>query len=194
MGEPQPHADVCLVVGMLTAFPVLFSRAATALSERFGPVIRESETLAFDFTTYYEPRMGRGIKRKFFTFERLVAPERMAEIKLRTNDLERRLAGPEFPVPRPINLDPGYVTHSKLVLATTKDYSHRIYLGQGIYAEVTLRFVGGHFEPMPWTYPDYRTEGYRAFFDEVRADFMKRSKQGAKKLPNELQEMQDQDD
>jgi uncharacterized protein DUF4416 len=69
---------------------------------------------------------------------------------------------------RRINLDPGYIDLAKLVLATTKDQQHRLYLGQGIYAEVTLRFTGGRFVPWDWTYPDYRTAEYLAFFDAVR--------------------------
>jgi len=176
LGDPRPHPPVCLTVGMLSAFPVLFERAAALLADRFGPVSRESEVFDFDFTAYYEPQMGKGIKRRFLAFERLVMPERLAEIKLWTNRLERRLAGPEFPVPRPVNLDPGYLTPSKLVLATTKDRSHRLYLGRGIYAEVTLQYEKGRFAPLPWTYPDYRTEGYAKFFEAVRADLIRRQR------------------
>ena len=86
------------------------------------------------------------------------------------NSLEKGLADAQYAVPRPINIDPGYVTPAKLVLATTKDRAHRIYLGRGIYAEVTLTYAKKAFQSMPWTYPDYRSEPYRRFFEQVRRD------------------------
>jgi hypothetical protein len=136
--------------------------------------------MKFDFTAYYESEMGANLLRKFIAFERPVSPADLAEIKLWTNGVEASFseaaASRRPPVRRPINLDPGYVTLSKLVLATTKDHAHRIYLDRGIYAEVTLRFLKGAFEPMPWTYPDYRTEAYRRFFEGVRAELLARQK------------------
>jgi len=191
LGRPVPHAPVSLVVGMLSAYAELFGRAEAAMSERFGNVARASEVMPFHFTGYYEPEMGADLLRKFLAFERPVDPAELAGIKLWTNALEDRFAaasstpavaaelrraGPGFAVPRPINLDPGYVAPSKLVLATTKDHAHRICLGQGIHAEVTLTFLKGAFEPMPWTYPDYRTEAYRRFFEQVRADLVARQR------------------
>ena len=162
---------------MLSARAELFGRAEAMMSERFGPAARSSEVIRFDFTVYYEPEMGPNLLRKFLAFERPVDAAELAGIKLWTNALEDRFAAePGFAVRRPINLDPGYVAPSKLVLATTKDHAHRIYLGQGIHAEVTLTFLKGAFEPMPWTYPDYRTEAYRRFFEQVRADLLARQK------------------
>jgi hypothetical protein len=162
---------------MLSAFAELFGRAEAAMSERFGAVARASEVMPFHFTGYYEPEMGANLLRKFLAFERSVDAADLAEIKLWTNALEDRLAAePGCAVPRPINLDPGYVAPSKLVLATTKDHAHRVYLGRGIYAEVTLTFLKGAFEPMPWTYPDYRTEAYRRFFEQVRAGLLAQQK------------------
>ena len=147
------------------------------MSERFGSMARASEVMPFHFTGYYEPQMGADLLRKFLAFERPVDAAELAEIKLWMNALEERFAAePGFAVARPINLDPGYVAPSKLVLATTKDHAHRIYLGHGIHAEVTLTFLKGAFEPMPWTYPDYRTEAYRRFFEQVRADLVARQR------------------
>jgi hypothetical protein len=166
---------VSLVVGMLSAYAELFGRAEAAMSERFGNVARASEVMPFRFTGYYEPEMGPNLLRKFLAFERPVDPADLAGIKLWTNALEDRFAADSgLAVARPINLDPGYVAPSKLVLATTKDHAHRICLGQGIHAEVTLTFLKGVFAPMPWTYPDYRTEPYRRFFEQVRADLLAR--------------------
>jgi len=153
---------------MLSAWPELFDRAAAAMAERCGEVSAESEVFPFDFTDYYESEMGAGIQRKFVAFATPFDPQDTADVKLWTNRLEKELAGPEFPAPRPINIDPGYVTLSKLVLATAKDHAHRIYLRRGIYAEVTLTYTEREFRPMPWTYPDYRTGVCRRFFLGVR--------------------------
>lgn len=177
MGRPVLHAPVSLIVGMLSASAETFGRAEAAMSERFGDIARASEIIPFHFTGYYEPEMGANLLRKFLAFERLVDAAELAGIKLWTNALEDRFAAePGIAVRRPINLDPGCVAPSKLVLATTKDHAHRIYLGQGIHAEVTLTFLKGAFEPMPWTYPDYRTEAHRRFFEQVRADLLARQK------------------
>jgi hypothetical protein len=153
-----------------------FSRHATALDwsrgrleETFGAVGLES--LAFDFTQtrYYETTMGPGLRKKLMAFENLVTPNRLAEIKCTTNALERELAGTRgFPESRPINLDPGFLSLGKFVLATTKDQAQRIYLSDGIYAEVTLRFHAGRFEPWPWTYADYQLPEVRAFLGRAR--------------------------
>lgn len=164
--EPKP---VKLFCGVLTRFEDLFPQIKCVLEDSFGPVDAESQLLKFDFTTYYEKTMGAGLLRRFYSFATLIPPERIVEIKIRTNEIEEEFAGREQRgVPRPINLDPGYITLSKLTLATTKDYSHRVYLRQGIYLEVTLKYQEGRFVPWPWTYPDYKTEAYHKFFTLVR--------------------------
>jgi len=168
VAQPVSHAPVCLIVGMISAHDALFDRATDALVSERGPVLLESRIMPFDFTDYYAPEMGESLQRKFLVFARPFDAERLPEIKRRTNDLEDRLAGPDYPVRRPINLDPGYITLSKLVLATTKDHAHRIYLRDGIYAEITLSYVGGAYRAHPWTYPDYRSPDYLAFFESVR--------------------------
>jgi hypothetical protein len=102
-------------------------------------------------------------------FERLIDPGRLAEIKLLTNGLEQEWSEGGR---RRINLDPGYVSRSKLVLATTKNHGHRIYLGRGIYAEVTLTYRDKDYRPWPWTYPDYRTESYREILRAIRGIYL----------------------
>jgi hypothetical protein len=164
--EPKP---VKLFVGMLAAKPEWLAAAEQRLVEQFGAVDLVSAEMPFDWTDYYRDAMGEGLTRKFVSFERLVAPEEIVEIKRLTNAMEDDLAvdlagGPK----RPVNLDPGYLSLSKVVLATTKDYSHRLYLGRGIYAEVTLHFHKGAYEPWEWTYRDYRTPEYGVFFLEMR--------------------------
>jgi len=164
--DPQP---VKLFVGMLAGKPAWFDRAEAALVERYGPVDIASETWDFTWTDYYRDEMGEELLRKFLAFDRLIRPDDIIDIKCDTNtietDLARRIEGGPA---RPINLDPGYVELSKVVLATTKDYAHRLYLARGIYAEVTLQYTRGRYEPCPWTYPDYRTPEYGKFFLVLR--------------------------
>jgi hypothetical protein len=160
--EPKP---VKLIVGMFTQEPRLFDVAQERLSERFGPVDYESQLLPFDHTRYYAVEFGENLQRKFVSFARLIDPGELAAIKRWTNELEMELA---VEGRRRINLDPGYLSLGKLVLATTKDWQHRIYLGGGIYAEVTLRYRRGRFQPWEWTYPDYRSAAYIAIFNHIR--------------------------
>jgi len=175
MGEARQPLPVKLVVSMFTAHEGLFEVAKARLVERFGPIDYESQTLPFDHTRYYAPEFGENLLRRFVAFERLIDPAELAPIKLFTNALEMELAEGDK---RRINLDPGYVSLGKLVLATTKDYSHRIYLGQGIYAEVTLRFHKGSFQPWEWTYPDYASSPCIALFNHIRRIYLDQLRKG----------------
>jgi hypothetical protein len=161
--EPQ---RVKLICGMIAAQPELFA-AADRLIERFGPIDVESEVFPFDFTRYYEAEMGAGLLRKFIALGRLIDPGRLADVKRMTNELEAEFAQTDRSCARPINLDPGYVAPSKLVLASMKDFSHRVYLGGGVYAEVTLQYRNG-WRAMEWTFPDYASGRYDAFLTAVR--------------------------
>jgi hypothetical protein len=164
--EPKP---VKLIVGILASNYHCLNAAAELLSDKIGNTDFKSEVWPFDKTDYYKEQTGPRILRQFLSFERLVEPGRLAKIKLRTNKLERKLAKKlAFPLPRPVNLDPGIIEPSKLVLATTKNYSHRIYIGRKMYAEVTLIYDKGSWQPLDHTYPDYRQQCYFDFFDNVR--------------------------
>jgi len=172
MGEPRPPHPVKLFVGMLAGRPEWFDAAERRLARELGPVDLAGEPVPFDVTDYYAPEMGQGLLRKFVACERLVSPGELASIKVATNRIEAELAAElDAPVPRPVNLDPGILDGSKLILATTKDYAHRIYLDRGIYAEVTLIWHKGGWQPTPWTYRDYRSEPYLAFFAAARARY-----------------------
>lgn len=158
---------------MLTGFPALIDETRDVLTSKFGPADLESDIFNFNFSDYYEKEMGPGLVRKFFSFVRLISPEDLAGIKLKTNEIEENFAcRREAKVIRPINLDPGYLTSAKVVLATAKDYSHRIYLKEGIYAEATLRYFQGTYQPWPWTYPDYKTPEYLSFFHRLRKIYL----------------------
>jgi hypothetical protein len=169
MGILKPVAPVKLLIGMITGRPVLFGEARPFLTARFGPIDFESPVYSWDHTTYYEQELGSDLKRQFYFFKQSISPDSLPEIKRFTNALERRwlrtTADGDF---RQINLDPGYLAPSKMVLATTKDYSHRIYLRDGIYAEVTLVYQGKSFIPLPHTYPDFRSDEYISLFNEAR--------------------------
>ena len=170
MGAIRPPRHVKLVVGMLSGDVDLLAESARRLRKHFGDVDLRSDVWPFTTTDYYEAELGDDVKRQFVSFGELIAPDRLSEIKRTTNDLEAAIAE-DLALPpgsRPVNLDPGYVTLSKFVLATTKDYSHRVYLSHGIYAEMTLRYESGGWSPWPWTYPDYAAATYRPFFDAVR--------------------------
>ena len=160
--EPKP---VKLISSMFTVDVELLEVAHDKLSETFGPTDYESDLLPFDHTSYYAAEFGEGLMRKIVAFAELVDPGSLAEIKRLTNDLEMGWARGGK---RRINLDPGYVSLAKLVLATTKNHGHRIYLGQGIYAEVTLRYLNKTFRAWEWTYPDYASPPYIAIFNHIR--------------------------
>ncbi len=168
MGAIQPVLPVKLLIGNLTGFPELEGRIAEDLACRFGPVDLLSPVLEFSYTDYYREQMGPALRRTFFSFDRLIHPNDLAGIKNLCNRLEVEYSSGEFPVMRPVNLDPGYMEMGKLVLASTKNHSHRIYLGEGIYAEVTLVYRGKKFQGLEWTYPDYRSQEYHGFFQKVR--------------------------
>jgi hypothetical protein len=160
--EPQP---VKLIASLFAGEPVLLAKAVAALTRLFGPIDLESESLPFDHTDYYTPEFGPGLKRQIVTFERLISPVELPAIKCQTNELEWSMAEGGK---RRVNIDPGYVSLGKLVLATTKDHAHRLYLDRGIYGEVTLTYQQGRFRPWPWTYPDYGSETYCAMFGTIR--------------------------
>src|SRR6185295_8579129 len=120
-------------------------------------------------TDYYEATMGAGLGKTFLAFERLADPALVADWKLLTGEWEAEYASlGRHAEARPLNLDPGYITPAKLVLASTKDHAHRIYLGGGIFAEVTLSYRQRKWQPHEWTYPDYRRDDFRRFFTQCR--------------------------
>jgi len=168
MTRPTAPEPVTLIVGMLCARPELFDAAEAEFVSLYGPVDLRSPIFEFNYTDYYEREMGPGLKRKFISFANKIDPGDLAAIKVRANALEQEFAHRYPFVPRPINLDPGYVCGSKLVLASAKDRAQRIYLGQGVYAEITLLFRKHRFVPVETTYPDYRSDEYIDFFTKVR--------------------------
>ncbi len=173
MWKLNPPKPVKCIVGILAADNRCLEKAGELLESKFGPVDLTSDIWPFTQTDYYKDQTGANILRRFVSFEKLICPRRLAAIKHKTNRIEQQFARKSgLDVPRPINLDPGYIGTSKLVLATTKNYSHRIYIGKKMYAEVTLIYEKGQWKPFEFTYPDYREQNYMDFFSKVRNRLM----------------------
>ena len=170
MGSIRSFTPVKLFVGVLVSDRSLLSTVKERLATLYGTIDHESAVIPFDFTDYYAPEMGDIIDRVFFSFERLIEGDQLAEIKRQTNAIEQEMAtvAPADGPKRPLNLDPGYVEHAKVVLASTKNFYHRIYIGRGIFAEVTMHFRNNTFQFFPWTYPDYQSRDYQEFFLRIR--------------------------
>jgi hypothetical protein len=175
MADARSPAPALLVVAVFSRHEEAFAWARTRLETLFGPVGLRSEPFVFDQTSYYESSMGRDLRKHFLAFERLVSPAQLADIKRHTNALENELADTGvYPEARPLNLDPGLLVLGKFMLATTKDQAHRIYLRDGIFAEVTLHYRAGAFEPWPWTYADYRLPCVHEFLQQARDYYRQR--------------------
>jgi len=156
---------VKFICGFIYSSEESYQRIKNILQRKFGTVDFESRSIEFTFTDYYEKEMGKNLKRRFVSFRKLQHPERFISIKLFCLKLEKRFARDNK---RLINVDPGYLNEAKLVLTTTKDFSHRIYLSKGVYTEVTLLFKKGDFCSLETTFPDYRTDTYKEIFHTIR--------------------------
>ena len=165
MGTIKRHPSVKLFVGFIFLDEAALAKAVLFLQRRFGTIDSRSPVFSFTHTRYYENEFGTGLKKQFISFRKLIDIEQLPAVKRMTNALETR-SGREGS--RRVNIDPGYLTLSKVVLATTKDYAHRIYISGGIFAEVTLYYRGKTFTPYEWTYPDFRTDEYMDFFNRLR--------------------------
>ncbi len=169
MGQPTTPTPVLPLLAAFSRHPEALAWARRTACEAWGPLEAESDAFAFHETPYYDATMGSDLRKVFFAFARLGDPAALAETKLTTNRWEQQYAASAgHPEPRPLNLDPGYLTLGKLVLASTKDFAHRIYLSRGIYAEVTLYYRHGQWQHHQWTFADYRRSDYQAFFSQVR--------------------------
>jgi hypothetical protein len=164
--NPKP---VKLILGILAADENCLQATVETLTAEFTNLDLQSDIWPFTQTDYYSEETGENILRQFVSIDKLIDPGSLPQIKHRTNTLEQELAAKlNIDLPRPVNLDPGIIEPSKLILATTKNYSHRIYIGQKMYAEVTLIFDKGSWQPLPYTYPDYKQQSYHDFFTKVR--------------------------
>jgi hypothetical protein len=172
MAEAKPFSPAKLIVGVIAGRPAVFEETETALVSLYGPVDLRSPSFPFDLTAYYEEQMGKGLRRLFLSFEGLVPPDELGPIKLRANALESEI-GRRYPgVRRPVNIDPGVMTASALIMGTAKDFAHRVPLTRGIYAHLELLFAKNEVRFLEWTYPDFKQPGYRDFFLAARRVYL----------------------
>jgi hypothetical protein len=176
IANPKP---VKLIIGILAADQTCLAAAVEAVRAKFGPLDLESPVWPFTQTEYYKEQAGASISRQFVTVEKLIDPGNLAEIKLTTNRIEQELSQQlALDLPRPVNLDPGTLEPSKLVLASTKNFSHRIYIGQNIYAELTLSFIKGSWQSYSYTFSDYKGPNYHPFLTKAREKLVSQLRAG----------------
>jgi hypothetical protein len=165
MSRPREPKPAKLVAAILFRDFDVRSKALRALCDSLGPMDFLSEAMPFTYTSYYDKEMGPGIERQVCSFAELVPPVTLPDIKLFTNQLEGRLSANGK---RQVNIDPGLLSEERLVLATGKNYTHRIYLRNGIYADLTLIYEKGGYKTLAWTYPDYRDPRLHGFLIALR--------------------------
>lgn len=171
--EKRSYDKSLLMMGVLSVkgLPLLLKER---LEQEFGPVAIITEPIDFSFTDYYVPEMGEGIERFFLAFENLVSPDELAKIKTVTNELELEWAEEGE---RKINLDPGLISEANLILATTKNRSHRIPIGMSLYAEVTLIYHKKGWQSFPWSYADYKSEGIQEHMSNFRKFYLEKRRE-----------------
>lgn len=164
-----------LIIGVIYHDEDVHNRALKILTEEFGEIEDRSEEFSFSekFSTYYDGELGGEGMRRIYSFKELVDPERQADIKIRTNEIEAAFSKNGN---RPINLDPGFINHGRLLLATTKATGFRIPLKNGIYTELTLFWARGGWQKLPWTYRDYQSELVQSFITRVRKSYLAQRK------------------
>jgi hypothetical protein len=172
MGDVRLAEKVCLISAICIAPAVQgkVPQILKELTELWGPISEMSPILLFNHTEYYKKEMGKDLSKFYCSFEQFIPPMEIVQIKHQSNKIEEKYSKKDK---RQVNIDPGYIETPKLILATTKNFSHRIYLGDGIYGDVQLIWRGGRFIGNPWTYPDYLEKDTISFFTSVRNTYMK---------------------
>ena len=171
MSCPHKSGQVKLISSLFSPEKTVIDRVIVQMSEIYGPIDWSSPEMFFDRTKYYAKEMGWPLHRRFVSFKELIPPETLVEVKLKTNEIEN---GYLTRGNRQINIDPGYMSLERLILATGKNYIHRVYLTKGIYADLTLIFKRGSFRPLEWTYRDYSDPEVIEYFNELRKNYMEK--------------------
>jgi len=177
MSEAKPFEKRKLIIGVMAGSPNVFQSAERELQDLFGSIDLKSEMFEFNYSDYYSKQMG-GIQliRKFLSFEKLIHPEKLSDIKIKTNQLEEKMREKFQKSHRIVNLDPGIMNSSSLIMATVKDFAHRIPLSQGIYGHLEFLFGKDEIRIIDWTYPDFREKTYHSFFLKARKKYLKQIK------------------
>ena len=169
MSKPNPAQPVKLFFSVFAKEAARLNETIKILSFAYGQPDFISAIISFDYTNYYCVEMGENLVRRFLTFKKLIRPEELPDIKWATNEIEDKSA---LNSRRQVNIDPGYVSKANLILATGKSYTHRPYLRDGIYADLTLVYQGKKFCALPWTYPDYADEKQLLMLSKIRAKYL----------------------
>lgn len=169
MSKPKEPLPAKLGIGIIYQEKKAADSVWLTMEKIWGSMDVISEVRPFDYTEYYKEEMGRTLVRRWAFFKELVPQDRLADIKWQALEIERQWTVREK---RRLNLDPGLITAERLVLATGKNFSHRIYLGQGIFGDLTLIFSKGTYRPLPWTYPDYKDEQAIGMFNKIREKYL----------------------
>lgn len=182
MGISKVPVSTKLFLAIMYVDEAIMEKALNKCIEKFGTIDKKFGPLEVSaYTDYYDKEMGKGIKKYYITFEKLIKRSNLSSIKIFTNKIEKKYLNKGN---RTVNLDPGYITNDKLVLATTKDFFHRIYLDNGIYAEVTLHFRKGRYRYFSWTYPDYKETEVQKFLEQARVQLVRKIRNLTKEINN----------
>ena len=171
MGATYTFEPEKMIIGVIYSDKDVLDGALDILKAEFGEIDAVSEEYSFsdDFSTYYDDELGGKGIRRIYSFKEPVDPSRQADIKIFTNDIEKKYN-------RRINLDPGFISHGRLLLATTKETGFRVALRDGIYTELTLFYARGKWNKLPWTYRDYQSERVQKFLVKVRKIYLEQRK------------------
>lgn len=173
MGNIMTPPPVKLIAALMINEQAPLEDVMNVLQEQWGPADMQTEWFDFSHSDYYEKEFGRGLKKKYLSFENLFSIELMPDYKIWSNSVEERFLKESG---RTVNIDPGYIADAKLILATTKNLAHRIYIGKSIYADQQLIFRDRTFWPMPWTFADMKQEMSIRFFNGVRRKYQEQLK------------------
>jgi hypothetical protein len=169
MSQPKDAMDVKALASIFSVSSDFINETIVALSDQYGETDFISGLLPFLYTDYYMPEMGSPLLRRFVSFKKLIRPESLPDIKIWTNELESRYV---IHGKRSVNIDPGYISPAHLILATGKAYTHRPYLRNGVYADITLIYQDKAFQGLPWTYPDYAEPRMKDMFKRIRDKYL----------------------
>jgi hypothetical protein len=169
LAKPIPVEPVKLFVAILWSDEKFLQKALNQICKKWGEIDFSGPDHLFDITDYYEPEMGKGLKRRLISFSELVSPESIREAKLICNEIEEALKHDRG---RRVNLDIGYLDHNKVVLASVKAAGQKIYLGDGIYADLVARYARGRYQPFEWTFLDFEDGRYDKELGEIRMKYL----------------------
>lgn len=169
MALPNNPPPSRLVVGFIFSDDKIYDEVKLKLESIFGKIKSFSPLFIFDHTNYYNKELGKDLKRQICTFEKLITRSELARIKLITNDIEKTFYFKDSSN-RQINIDPGVISLENFVLASCKGFAHRIYLNDGVYADLTLIYKGTSFQLLEWTYPDYKSSEILNYLNTERRE------------------------